>query len=152
MYNGLLHSHSLLRWILLVLLVVSIFRTYNGWKSRRSFLPTDKRIALFTLIFSHIQLLIGFLLYMVSPAVQQALPDMSAAMKDKYLRFWAVEHISIMILAIMAVTIGYSLSKRAANDSDRFRKLFIFFTIALALILISIPWPFTETGSGRGWF
>src|SRR5688572_27165334 len=110
MYNGLLHTHSFLRWILLALLIVSVFRTYNGWKSRRSFLTADKRIALFTLIFSHIQLLIGFLLYMVSPAVQQALPDMAAAMKDKNLRFWAVEHISIMIIAIMSVTIGYSLS------------------------------------------
>ena len=152
MYTGLLHTHSLIRWILLVLLIITIFRSYNGWKNKRSFLPSDKRFALFTLIFSHVQLLIGFVLYMVSPAVQMALPDMSAAMKDKILRFWSVEHISVMIIAIMIITIGYSLSKRAANDTERFRKLFIFFTISLIIILVTIPWPFTETGTGRGWF
>src|SRR6187455_264188 len=113
MYTGLLHTHSFVRWIMLVLLVATVFRSYNGWKSKRSFTPGDKKLSLFTLVFSHIQLLIGFLLYMVSPAVQQALPDMGAAMKDKYLRFWAVEHISIMLIAIIIITIGYSLAKRA---------------------------------------
>jgi membrane protein DedA with SNARE-associated domain len=152
MYNGLLTTHSLLRWVMLILLIMSIFRAYNGWKSLRSFTPGDKKLTLFTLIFSHIQLLVGFLLYMVSPAVQQALPDMGAAMKDKMLRFWAVEHISMMIISILIITIGYSLSKRANNDADRFRKIFIYFLISLIIILITIPWPFTETGAGRGWF
>lgn len=152
MYNGLLTTHSLLRWVMLILLIMSIFRAYNGWKSLRSFTPGDKKLTLFTLIFSHIQLLVGFLLYMVSPAVQQALPDMGAAMKDKMLRFWAVEHISMMIISILIITIGYSLSKRASNDADRFRKIFIYFLISLIIILITIPWPFTQTGAGRGWF
>ena len=152
MYTGLLHTHSLVRWIMLILLVATVFRAYNGWKSKRSFTPGDKKLSLFTLIFSHVQLLIGFLLYMVSPAVQQALPDMGAAMKDKYLRFWAVEHISVMLIAIVIITIGYSLAKRAASDADRFRKLFFYFLVSLVLILVSIPWPFTMVGTGRGWF
>ncbi len=152
MYTGLLHTHSLVRWIMLILLIVAIFRSYNGWKNKRNYTPTDKKINLFTLIFSHVQLLIGFLLYMVSPAVQQALPDMGAAMKDKMLRFWAVEHILMMIISIIIITIGYSLSKRAASDSEKFRKIFIYFLISLIIILITIPWPFTQTGAGRGWF
>jgi len=152
MYTGLLHTHSLLRWIMLVLLIAAIFRAYNGWQTKRNYTPADKKLTLFTLIFSHIQLLIGFLLYMVSPTIQlQALPDMAAAMKDKMLRFWAVEHISMMIIAIMIITIGYSLAKRATNDADRFRKIFIYFLISLLIILITIPWPFTQTGAGRGW-
>ena len=152
MYTGLLHTHSLLRWIMLILLVMAVFRAYNGWKSRRSYTPGDKKLILFTLICAHIQLLVGFLLYMVSPAVQQALPDMGAAMKDKFLRFWAVEHISMMIISIIIITIGYSLAKRAANDSDRFRKIFFYYLVSLLIILISIPWPFTQVGTGRGWF
>jgi hypothetical protein len=152
MYTGLLHTHSLIRWIMLILLIMAIFRAYNGWKSKRSFTSGDKKLTLFTLIFSHVQLLIGFLLYMVSPTVKQALPDMGAAMKDKMLRFWAVEHILMMIISILIITIGYSLSKRAANDSDRFRKIFVYFLISLIIILITIPWPFTQTGAGRGWF
>ncbi len=152
MYTGLLHTHSLVRWIMFVLLIITIFRSYNGWKSKRSYTPGDKKLALFTLIFSHVQLLIGLLLYMVSPIVKQALPDMGAAMKDKMLRFWAVEHILMMVIAILIITIGYSLSKRAASDSDKFRKIFTYFLISLIIILITIPWPFTQTGAGRGWF
>ena len=154
MYIGLLHTHSLVRWIMLILLVIAIFRAYGGWKSKRSFTPGDKKITLFTLIFSHIQLLIGLLLYMVSPSVQTALGQhgMGAIMKDKFMRFWVVEHIMMMVVAIVIITIGYSLAKRAANDADRFRKIFIYFLISLLIILISIPWPFTQTGAGRGWF
>ena len=152
MYTGLLHTHSFVRWIMLILLVATILRSYNGWKSKRTFTATDKKFTLFTLIFSHVQLLIGFLLYMVSPAVQMALADMAATMKDKTLRFWAVEHISMMLVAIVIITIGYSLAKRSTNDADRFRKIFIYFLISLVLILISIPWPFTQMGIGLGWF
>lgn len=152
MYTGLLHTHSLVRWIMFALLIFTIIRAYNGWKSKRTYTPGDKKLALFTLIFSHIQLLIGLILYMVSPIVKQALPDMGAAMKDKMLRFWAVEHIIMMIIAIIIITVGYSLSKRAVTDTDKFRKIFTYFLISLIIILITIPWPFTQTGAGRGWF
>jgi hypothetical protein len=152
MYIGLLHTHSLIRWIMLLLLIITVFRAYNGWKSNRSFTPGDKKLALFTLIFSHIQLLVGFVLYMVSPMVQSALSDMGAAMKDRMLRFWAVEHISAMIIAILIITFGHAMYKRAQNDSDKFKKIFIYFLAGLLLILITIPWPFTQTGAGRGWF
>jgi hypothetical protein len=152
MYTGLLHTHSLVRWIMLILLIMTVLRSYNGWKSKRSFTPGDKKLVLFTLIFSHVQLLIGFLLYMVSPVVNSALSDMGAAMKDKMMRFYAVEHISIMIVAILLITIGNAMAKRTTNDSDRFKKIFIYFFIGLLLILVSIPWPFQMVGAGRGWF
>ncbi len=152
MYTGLLHTHSLVRWIMLGLLIFTVFRAYNGWKSNRTYTPGDKKLALFTLIFSHVQLLIGFVLYMVSPMVQSALSDMGGAMKDRMLRFWAVEHISAMIIAILIITFGHALAKRAKTDSEKFKKVFIYFLAALVLILITIPWPFTQTGAGRGWF
>ncbi|MBK7390826.1 MAG: cytochrome B [Bacteroidia bacterium] len=152
MYTGLLHTHSLVRWLMLILLIMSVFRAYNGWKSRRTFTPGDKKLVLFTLIFSHVQLLIGFVLYMVSPIVQSALADMGSAMKDKMLRFWAVEHIAVMILSILIITVGNAMAKRATSDGEKFKKIFIYFTIGLVLILISIPWPFLQTGAGRGWF
>jgi hypothetical protein len=152
MYTGLLHTHSLVRWIMLILLIMTVLRAYNGWKSNRTFTPGDKKLTLFTLIFSHVQLLIGFLLYMVSPLVQSAMADMGAAMKDKMLRFWAVEHIITMIIAIIIITVGHALAKRASNDTQRFKRIFTYFLAGLIIILITIPWPFLQTGAGRGWF
>jgi hypothetical protein len=152
MYNGLLQTHSFVRWIMLALLVLTVIKAFNGWKSKRVFTDNDKRLSLFTLIFSHVQLLIGIVLYMISPIVRSALSDMGSAMKDKMLRFWAVEHVTVMIIAIVLITIGHAVSKRAVNDELRFKKLFTFYLIGLILILISVPWPFTATGAGRGWF
>ena len=151
MYTGLLHTHSLVRWIMLILLIITVLRAYNGWRSNSSFSPLDKRMSLFTLIFSHVQLLTGFVLYMVSPIVQGALADMSGTMKDSLLRFWAVEHILTMIIAIMIITIGYSVAKKAVNDTQKYKRIFIYYLSSLILILLTIPWPFMKTGAGRGW-
>lgn len=151
--TGLLHTHSLLRWIMLILLIITIVRAYGGWKGNRQYHTNDRKLALYTFIFAHLQLLIGFVLYFVSPTVKLALADMGSAMKDKVLRFWAVEHILTMVIAILLITIGYSLAKRAANDIQRYKAIFMYYLAGLILILISIPWPFLKViGQGRGWF
>lgn len=152
MYTGLLHTHSLLRWIFLILIITVIIKAWKGMKGGRAFTPGDKKLVLMTVITAHVQLLIGLLLYMSSPTVQSALHDMGAAMKDKMLRFWAVEHISVMIISIIIITIGHALAKRAPNDTAKFKKLFTFFLIALLIILVTIPWPFQEMHAWRGWF
>jgi hypothetical protein len=152
MHTGLLHLHSFLRWVLLLLLIASIIKTYSGWKSRKSFNPGDRKLPLFTMITAHIQLVLGLTLYMISPVVQSALSDMGTAMKVKELRFWSVEHILVMVIAIGVITAGYMISKKTTNEILKFRRIFIYYTIALLIILITIPWPFMEIGAGRGWF
>lgn len=153
MYPELLHTHSALRWIILILLIITIIRAYDGWKGNRQYLKSDRKLVLFTFVFAHVQLLIGFMLYFISDIVQSALADMGSAMKDKVLRFWAVEHILTMVVAVLLITIGYSLAKRAANDVQRYKSIFIYYLAGLILILISIPWPFLKViGKGRGWF
>jgi len=152
MYIGLLHFHSLLRWILLLLLIAVVIKALQGRSGGKVFGPGDRKLSLFTLISAHLQLLIGGLLYMVSPTVQQSLANMGAAMKDSINRFWAVEHISLMILSIALLTIGHIKAKKASTDQDKFKAQALYFTIGLLLILIAIPWPFREVGAGRGWF
>ncbi|MFN8154759.1 MAG: cytochrome b [Bacteroidia bacterium] len=152
MYIGLLHFHSLLRWVLLLLLITVVIKALQGRSGGKTFGPGDKKLSLFTLISAHLQLVMGLFLYMISPTVQQALANMGATMKDSINRFWAVEHISMMILSIALLTIGHIKAKKAASDQDKFKAQALYFTIALLLILISIPWPFREVGAGRNWF
>ncbi|HEX5000905.1 MAG TPA: cytochrome B [Bacteroidia bacterium] len=151
MYTGLLHTHSLLRWVFLILLITVIVKAWGGMKSKRAFTGGDKKLVLMTVITAHVQLLIGIMLYMSSPIVKTALNDMGAAMKDGLLRFWAVEHISAMVLAIILITIGHASAKRAVTDAAKFKKLFIFFVIGLVIILATIPWPFQQMHAFRGW-
>lgn len=105
-----------------------------------------RKIALFALIATHLQLVIGLVLYFISPLVSFG----EGFMKNAVTRFYTVEHISIMLLAIALITVGYSVGKRKATNEQKGRTTFTYYLIGLILILISIPWPFR--GLGAGWF
>jgi len=152
MFIGLLHFHSLLRWIMLILLITIVIKALRGRNGNTPFSTGDKKLSLFVMITAHLQLIFGGFLYAVSPTVQSAISNMGASMKDGVARFWAVEHITIMILAIALLTIGHIKCKRAKGDQAKFKVQALYFTLGLILILISIPWPFREVGFGRGWF
>lgn len=96
-------------------------------------------MALFTLIAAHLQLVFGLALYFVSPITQAAFKS-DEIMSNATYRFYAVEHISIMLIAIVVITIGYSKSKRQTDDSKKFKTLSLFYAIGLVLALSRIPW------------
>lgn len=150
MLIGLLHVHSLLRYVLLLLLLISIIKAFNGWGLKKTYTSGDRKLALFTVISAHLQLVLGLVLYFISPTVKNALADMSKAMSDTVQRFWAVEHISMMILAIILITAGSVRAKKALTDEGKHKQIAIFFLIALAIIFIAIPWPW-KVELGRGW-
>jgi low temperature requirement protein LtrA len=152
MYTGLLHFHSLLRWILLLLLITAVVKAYSGWTGRKVFTESDRKISLYTLITTHLQLVLGVVLYFISDLVRGARMDMAAAMKDSVMRFWVVEHLLMMLIAVILITVGHSKAKKATTDEGKFRYQAIFFGIALVLIILSIPWPFRAVGADRGWF
>lgn len=135
--------HNLLRYAILLLIIASAVKAYIGLAQKSEYTAGDKKLNLFTLIVSHLQLVIGLILYFTSETVKIAHENMGAAMKDKALRFWAVEHISMMIIAIILITVGYSTAKRAGESSAKYKKIAIFFSIALLLILAAIPWAGT---------
>lgn len=141
MYTGLLHLHNLLRWIILVLLVINIIKTFNGNKS----LGASKGL----LISAHITLLLGLYQYFFGSMGFKLFTAYGVAevMKTASLRFWAVEHITGMIVAIILITIGHVSLKKSGNT----KKTAILYTIALLLIIALVPWPFRE-GIGRALF
>jgi Flp pilus assembly protein protease CpaA len=133
MYTGLLHLHNLLRWVIIILLLINIIRTFSGNK--------NMKFSLWLLISSHITLLIGLYQYFTgSMGVKLFSTYGSEVMKDSSLRFWAVEHILGMVIAISLITIGHiSLKKQSAT-----KKSGVLFLIALIIILAVVPWPFRE--------
>ena len=146
MQTGLIHLHNFLRWVILILLVISILKAYSGWQGRKVFAPGDKKIWLFTMISAHTTLLLG--LYQVALGrygiFSTTLPEGTSVMKDKFFRFFWVEHPAGMILAIVLITLGYGMSKKSVSDEVKYKKAFYYFLIALIVILASIPWPFRE--------
>lgn len=153
MDTGLLHLHNLLRWVILILLVISIFKAYSGWQQKKTFSPSDKRVWLFTLISAHITLLIGLFQWLWGRygILKIDLPEGESVMKNKFFRFFWVEHPTFMILAIVMITLGYGMAKKPVPDTVKFRRAFWFFVIALLMILVAVPWPFRDV-IGRRWF
>ncbi|WP_439555727.1 cytochrome B [Dyadobacter sp.] len=138
--NILLRAHSGLRYVVLALLLAAIFTAYSNWRSGKQ---GDSKIYLFALIATHTQLLIGLVLYVMSPKVNFDL------ISEKVFRFFTIEHIFMMLIAIVLITIGRIKSKKMVG-ADRHRTVLYFYTMALIIIIVAIPWPFRNLGSG--WF
>jgi len=150
MYDFLKHAHSGLRWLVLIFIVVSIVNALMKRGKNTEYTKGDKMPVLLGLIFTHVQLLIGLVLYFITQKFSLA-NGMGALMKDSVGRFYAVEHLTVMILAVVLITIGYSKSKRQEISAQKHTTVLRFYGIALLLILVSIPWPFREA-LGGGWF
>lgn len=148
MYNGLVHAHSGLRWIAIFLLVFAIIKFFSGKAGNKTFSPRDKKTALFSMIVLHLQLLIGLVLYFMGnfPALMK-----ERGMGDTYARFYGMEHILMMVIAIALITFGYSSAKRMSMDSKKFSRLSYTYLIGFILIMAAIPWPFREA-LGASWF
>ncbi len=140
MYNGLLHLHSFLRWVVLAVLIIVIVKSFVGWLGKKTYTKGDKTLSLVTVSATHLQIVIGLVLYFVSPLIAMAMEDFGGAMGNAQLRFFAVEHAAIMLIAGVLLTIGSAKAKRAADDIGKFKTQAIWFTITLVLILSRIPW------------
>lgn len=148
MYSALTHTHSLLRWIALLAILVALFNALSGVVKKRPFSANDNRWSLITVITFHLQLVIGLVLYFTEGWYQKW-----GEMADKSVRFFAVEHLLGMLVVIALVTIGRASGKRAASDLQKHRRHFTYFLLALLLAVANIPWPFREIiGAGKSWF
>lgn len=142
--TALLHLHSSFRYVVLALIVGAVINSIIGITSKKPFTSTSKRLALFALIFSHLQLLGGLILYFIGPRGLKSLLHVEGVMSDSVARFFAVEHISMMIIAIALITIGYVKAKNKTVDRAKFMTILSYYGIALVIIFIMIPWPFLK--------
>ncbi|SEG19065.1 hypothetical protein [Algoriphagus boritolerans] len=139
MYTGLQHLHSGIAYLALAALVLVIIYALIGSLSGREFTEKDRKIAMIAFIISHIQLLVGLILYFVSP-VGFSLLTAGGAMSDSAARLTALEHPLINILAIVIISVGYIRSKKISLSRGKFRSIYMMYAIGFVLILSRIPW------------
>lgn len=142
----LVHIHSGWRWVVLILLLAAIFKSFSMWRSKKECTPKDVKLAMFAMIAFHIQWLVGMIMYFMSPKVN----FVAGMMKDSVLRFYGIEHIFGMTVAFVLITMGYSKSKKISESEKKFKTIFWYYFIALLIILATIPWPFRALGGQ--WF
>ncbi|MGB0882660.1 MAG: hypothetical protein ACPGSO_06870 [Vicingaceae bacterium] len=131
METGLIHIHSLFRWLTVAFLVIAIIKSLAGWLGKKEYNKSDNLVALLLLSFTHTQFLLGLGLYFVSSKVIA----IGEAMSNSAARFWSMEHGLIMLIAIALITIGRVKSKKATTDELKHKKGAIFYIIAFILIL-----------------
>jgi hypothetical protein len=141
--QALVSAHSGLRWIAVLLLLLAIINAFTA----KNYEKKHRLVNLFTMITFHTQLVLGIILYFLSDKVQFT----EGWMKQAMYRFYGMEHLTGMLLAIIAITIGHSKSKKAADAASKFKAIKLWYVLALILVVAFIPWPF-RTELGAGWF
>lgn len=143
MYPTLLAIHSLFRWLVLISLLFAIYTAYSGWLKAKVFTAFDNKVRHITATIVHIQFMLGFSLYCISPMVSYFLNNYSTAVHIREIRFFGMEHIFTMVIAVAIITIGSAKAKRTATDMEKFKTIAIWFSIGLFIIMCSIPWAFS---------
>lgn len=152
MYAILLSLHSITRWLVLASLLFAVYRSWRRWLSKQPYTRTDHIMCHSVTGIAQLQMIIGFILYFVSPVIDYFLDHFSESMPNRELRFFGMEHVAMMFLAISFLSIGSSVAKRKTADHEKFRAMAIWFSIALVIILLSIPWPFSPFAPHRPYF
>ena len=140
MYSIVKNLHSYWAYLVLFVLIIAVVNSLVKSFGDKEYTAKDFRISLFTLIVSHIQLLIGLILYITSPNGFNNIKENGMGGLDSFGRLLAVEHPFIGILAVVFITIGYSKHKKKLTSKPKLKTIAIFYTIALLLVLSRIPW------------
>ncbi|MGE3842451.1 MAG: hypothetical protein AB7I50_12770 [Vicinamibacterales bacterium] len=147
MYVAFVFLHSWLRWVVLIAGLWAVIRGFMGTAGRRPWTAADDTAGRLFSITMDVQLLVGLLLYgLFSPITTQALMNMAEAMRNSTLRFWAVEHLTLMFVAVVLVHVGRARSRKAPTDGARHQSAALFYALALLAVLLAIPWPFMSVG------
>lgn len=154
MFGVLLILHSGIRWLVLITLLLMLFRSYRGWARQLDFNRSDNVLRLLTVSCAHLQLLIGLVLYVLSPLVRYFYNYFPESVHITEIRFFGMEHITMMLLAMTCISIGSIRAKRKIIGYHKFRTIALWYSLALFMIFTSIPWefsPFTSRPYFR-WF
>jgi len=140
MYNTIKNLHSYWAYFVILILVVAVINALIKRVQNKDYTDKDLRIFLFALVFSHLQLLIGLVLYFVSPMFELWGELGGEVMKNATARLYLVEHPLVNILAIVLITVGFSKHKKKETSAAKFKTILLIYLIALVLLLSRIPW------------
>jgi hypothetical protein len=141
MYPFILALHNIIRWVVIIAGVLAAGKALIGWFGKKEWTKQDRLLGMIFTSSVDIQLLLGLLLYFVfSPITKGAFNDFGAAMAIADLRFFALEHVFYMVLALVFAHLGSMLPKRVDEDRAKFKRAAIWFSLAILIILAGTPW------------
>lgn len=143
MYSTLIYWHSIIRWLVLLALLFAIAIAFIGVLKKKDFSKFDNAIRHWTATISHVQLMLGILLFTQSPLIKYTFKNFKQISFYSDGFFFGIIHLLMMLSAIVCITIGSAKAKRKTMSKDKYNTMLIWFSIALFIILVAIPWPFS---------
>ncbi|WP_196889947.1 hypothetical protein [Aureivirga sp. CE67] len=141
----LLFLHSINRWLVLLFLLISIYLSLSGYFKKRNFNKTDNLFRHWTATVTHIQLILGIILYVKNPLILNFWKNNSEINSSYNFSFFAIYHSLFMFLAIIFISIGSAKAKRQLENIQKFKTMLIWFSISIIIIIAAIPWPFYKS-------
>lgn len=142
MFEALLYTHSIFRWLVLLALVFALLMAFRGFKKGLPFTKTANAVRHWTATLAHIQLTIGLIVYSKSAIVGYFWSN-KGTLQELQPSFYAIIHSTMMLTAIILITIGSALAKRKPEAHDKYKAMILWFGIGLLIIFLAIPWPFS---------
>lgn len=139
-YSIVLILHNLWRWLVVLAAAWALVRAWSGWLGKRPWTPADRRAGTLFGISLDLQLLLGLILAIISPLMQAAYQDLGGLAMQAPFRTFLVEHMPIMLVALILAHVGSALSRKGADDTARHRRAAIWFSVTALLIVLAIPW------------
>jgi hypothetical protein len=140
-YNIILALHNIVRWVVLITAVLALVRAYLGWIQSRQWVARDRQVGIYFTSALDTQILLGLILFFISPWTRALLSgNFTAMMSDPTMRFFSIEHVPFMIVAVVLAHIGSARARRASDAADKFRSSAIFFSLSVLVIMLMIPW------------
>ena len=147
LYNVVLEIHSVVRWVVILTALFALIRAITGLAFKRGYMAMDNRAGLWFTTAMDIQLLVGVILYFfLSPTTTLALQNFSSVMGSSTGRFFSLEHVLMMVIAVVVAHVGRAMARRAPTAEQKHRRTLIWFGLSILIVLAAIPWPFLSYG------
>ncbi len=139
-FRWLLVIHNVFRWVVLLALLWGLFRGYRGWRGKNPWVDTDRRVGMLLTISYDVQFLLGLILALISPVISAAFTNFGTAMQVSDYRFFAVEHMPMMLVALIIAHVTSVLARKAPDDALKHRRAALGYTLVLVITALAIPW------------
>lgn len=140
MFRFVLGFHNILRWVVVIAAIWTLVRAYRGWLTDRPWTRQDDLAGRILTIAFDVQFLLGIFLAVTSPLIQAAIQAPEHIGTSESIRFFAVEHVPVMIAAWILVHVTSVIAKRAEADVKRHQRAAIGYSLAAIMLLLAIPW------------
>jgi len=144
-YSFAFKIHIIISSITLLAGIATLIMSILGLARKREYTKSDQVLSLTFNVALYLQLILGFLVYyLLRSELEGPVWEVPNTQNDASLRFWAIEHIALMIFALFLTQLGRVFIKKSKVSFRKFRASLFYFGTSVFLILFSMTMALTR--------